>query len=462
MSGNSAPNPQQHGLDVVEDEYGLDDFSRSQPTAAPGAAAAHPLTDEREPDLDLGLIDSVEMHREPVVESQPPQAERRTATESIQNRQPPTQRVPPPENTAPTQATMVSRFAKHKWNIAGAFVAVALCTAVLLSRLPSSSGVPVVDGNQPISGQPGPFEQRVQPQHAQTPVVESLKMDQHYPAEPAVIPEPEYALAVQPVAGEANAATSGIVQPAVDSRTEEERYYDNMAAAAGNSGEVVTAQASIQMPQQPPVVAQPTADTRFGEVSEQLSRTSADIVKVLSAVQQLKSELAVLQQKVNSDSGKTSAMALRLDNMSTNLATFEKTYNQKLEDVSKAAAKAAISALAKGSKKDDKLVLTGGPMVSVSAPHKPQVAPRQAVQAKPQEPLPAVAKGPTNACDGKPISQVWAVKGVSTGAAFIRREADGFGTMVNKDSQVLGFGTVISFDPANRVVCTTSGKIVQR
>jgi len=155
-------------------------------------------------------------------------------------------------------------------------------------------------------------------------------------------------------------------------------------------------------------------------------------------------------------------MALRLDNISNQLTAFEKVTNQKMEDISKSAVKAAMAALAKGTKKDDKLVLTGGRMVSSSVPAKPQVVQRQvAVAAKSQEPTRAVVKSPANSCNG-PISQVWAVKGVSTAAGFIRREADGLGIMVNKDSEVRGFGTVISFDPANRVICTTSGKIVQR
>lgn len=479
MTGNSNLSPQEHGLPVVDEDYEFTkDFSRgnASPAHEPAVSGQPTHGDTREPDFDLDFasLERDEPRREPAVNavSETRPVEQRPATPPPQQRDSVAEPVPSPQKAAPAQETAAGLLAKYKWHVLAVAAAVALCGTVLVVRLSpndTAAARPVSAPLQPQTfSQGGPFEQRVQVQQVQGPVVETPQLGQPYPAEAALVPEPtvvelEPEPSVQPVGHEASLPAGGAAQPAVAPLTEEEVYYDNMAAAASNTGQAATAQASMQPINQLPVPASQAADTRFGEVSAQLNRTSADVVKLLEAVQLLRSEFATLQQQVKNDAGKTSAMALRLDNISNQLTVFEKATNQKIEDVSKTAVKAAMAALAKGTKKDDKLVLTGGSMVSNSVPAKSQAVQRQSQVAavKPQEQVRAVAKNPSTSCNG-PISQVWAVKGVSTAAGFIRREADGLGIMVNKDSEVLGFGTVISFDPANRVICTTSGKIVQR
>ncbi|WP_153785231.1 hypothetical protein [Pseudomonas sp. EMN2] len=478
MTVASNPSPQEHGLSVVDDYEFRSDFSRgnTSPAQEPAVGGQSTLGDTHEPDFDLSF-DSLghdQQRREPAVDavSEVRPVEHHQATPPPPQRASTAETVPTPEKVAPAKETAVGLMAKYKWHILATTVAVALCGTVLVVRLSPNDTAAVRPATalvQPQTfNQSGPFEQRVQVQQLQGQVVETAQLGQPYPAESALVPEPsvvelEPEPSVQPVGHEAPLQAVGAAQPAVAPLTEEEVYYDNMAAAASNTGQAATAQASIQPVNQLPAPAPQMADTRFGEVSAQLNRTSADVVKLLEAVQLLRNEFATLQQQVKNDAGKTSAMALRLDNISNQLTVFEKATNQKIEDVSKTAVKAAMAALAKGTKKDDKLVLTGGSMVSNSVPAKSQAVPRptQVAAVKPQEPVRLVAKSPTTSCNG-PISQVWAVKGVSTAAGFIRREADGLGIMVNKDSEVRGFGTVISFDPANRVICTTSGKIVQR
>jgi hypothetical protein len=65
----------------------------------------------------------------------------------------------------------------------------------------------------------------------------------------------------------------------------------------------------------------------------------------------------------------------------------------------------------------------------------------------------------TVACSSKTVSSVWRIKGVTHSQAYLVRVEDGFGAYVEENSEVPGFGTVRSFDPMSRSVCTTFGII---
>lgn len=98
------------------------------------------------------------------------------------------------------------------------------------------------------------------------------------------------------------------------------------------------------------------------------------------------------------------------------------------------------------------------PTAPAAAPTPAQARPRPAVVATPA-PKPAPAAAPVDQCAGKPVSQVWRVKGVNQTSAYITRPQDRNGFIVALGVEIPGFGRVVGFNPANRQVCTTSGLI---
>lgn len=64
-------------------------------------------------------------------------------------------------------------------------------------------------------------------------------------------------------------------------------------------------------------------------------------------------------------------------------------------------------------------------------------------------------------CAATKVSENWVVKGVTPTSAYVRRQQDGFELFVRKGVALPGFGSVLSFNPVERSVCTTSG-IVRR
>lgn len=88
--------------------------------------------------------------------------------------------------------------------------------------------------------------------------------------------------------------------------------------------------------------------------------------------------------------------------------------------------------------------------------------PRMVQAAAPAAPVaqqPATAQA--NQCASTAVSANWRVKGVNSTSAYIARPQDRTGLFVREGIEVPGFGTVVSFDPNTRSVCTTAG-LIQR
>lgn len=82
------------------------------------------------------------------------------------------------------------------------------------------------------------------------------------------------------------------------------------------------------------------------------------------------------------------------------------------------------------------------------------------VQAAPRAVAAAPAPTPVaDHCAGKPTSQVWRLKGVNAENAYVTRPSDRTGLIVRVGIEVPGFGRVLSLNPSNRTLCTTSGTI---
>ena len=107
------------------------------------------------------------------------------------------------------------------------------------------------------------------------------------------------------------------------------------------------------------------------------------------------------------------------------------------------------------------------PAAKVEQKQQVAVAPKPKEVTLPKQTRPVMVKAPTpprpvsSACDASKVSENWRVKGVTPTSAYVVRTQDGQGLLLRAGVALPGFGTVKSFDPNQRTVCTTSG-IVRR
>lgn len=286
--------------------------------------------------------------------------------------------------------------------------------------------------------------------------------------------------------GEANGSLT--VAPVRTSQEDEEAFYDNMAKAAGQ--QPIDSRASSFLANEPqrhqltPQEVDLTGNHQYGNISQDLKKNNAQLLQVMEALERMSSEVASLKTQVQSDSEQSRKYSTQIEAISDRLTTLSIKSDERFKAITSNAVAAAIAAVKKqgapAKAGNGKMVLVGGPKI----PTKPveKAIPKDLVQVRSTVKNQSstsntytVAKSGSNnmaqntnlpapkavtGCGAKVISQNWAVKGVSASAAYIRR-TDGEGVMVRVDMEVPGFGTVKSFDPNARTVCTTSGLIVR-
>lgn len=278
------------------------------------------------------------------------------------------------------------------------------------------------------------------------------------------------------------------VAPVRTSQEDDEAFYDNMAKAAGQ--QPIESQGSSFMGSEPqrnkltPQEVDLTGTHQYETISLDLKKNNAQLLQVMDALERMSSEVSSLKTQVQSDSEQSRKYSTQIEAISDRLNALTIKSDERFKAITSNAVAAAIAAVKKqgapAKAGNGKMVLVGGPKI----PTKPveKAMPKDLVQVrstvKNQSSTSStytVAKNGSNniaqntnlpapktvtGCGAKVISQNWAVKGVSASAAYIRR-TDGEGVMVRVDMEVPGFGTVKSFDPNARTVCTTSGLIVR-
>jgi hypothetical protein len=280
-------------------------------------------------------------------------------------------------------------------------------------------------------------------------------------------------------AGADTETMSGSVLP-ITPRTEQEQdeeFYDTLVKAAEHNP-IVKAPDQVATPGQVVPPTQVDADTadKFAAISSAIANNSKEMNNVLAAVKEVSEEIKTLKTQVDAASTKTSLFEGKLNQFNLSLSALTKSTEAKFNDLSKAAVAAAVQAVKQdtGNKSggSGKMVLVGGPMksdyapdkainkhVEIKAPVKQVIAEQPPVSAPIAKPQPDSGNQATQ-CGAKTISQVWKVKGVTFGGAYVRRD-DGSALMLRVDMEVPGFGRVKSFDPNSRTVCTTSGLIAR-
>lgn len=274
---------------------------------------------------------------------------------------------------------------------------------------------------------------------------------------------------------------SGSVLP-ITPRTEQEQdeaFYDTLVGAAEHNP-VAPKPEQVTTPEKAVTPTQVDAETadKFAAISAAIASNSKEMNNVLAAVNAVSAEIKTLKIQVDASATKTSLFEGKLNQLNLSLTDLTKSTEVRFRDISKAAVAAAVQAVKKesGNKAvgNREMVLVGGPIKSDYVPAK---ASNKNVQNKaPSKPMIAVeapvfapavkSQTQTNSgnqatqCGAKTISQVWKVKGVTFGGAYVRRD-DGSALMLRADMEVPGFGRVKSFDPNSRTVCTTSGLIAR-
>ncbi|WP_219096316.1 hypothetical protein [Pseudomonas sp. UMAB-40] len=281
-------------------------------------------------------------------------------------------------------------------------------------------------------------------------------------------------------------ADSLSVAPVRMNQEDEDEFYDNLANAAGQQpGEKVVAAVALEVKQpehKQAVTSDQGSNAQLEAMTQEMKINSAQMARLLDALNQVNSEVAALKTQVATDSKQSAKYGAQISAISESLTAINVKNEERFKAITDVAVAAALAAVKKqGSSAtggSGKMVLVGGPKIPTKQPERnlakeshpraPSViATPQIVTAKPTAVASAVSPNQSQQtvnkvpeCGAKTISQNWNVKGVSTSAAYIRR-TDGEGIMVRADMEVPGFGTVKSFDPNSRTVCTTSGLIVR-
>lgn len=257
----------------------------------------------------------------------------------------------------------------------------------------------------------------------------------------------------------------------------DDAFYDNIAKAAeANDADqkpsaLVTQSAPVAQSQVQPAAALAISaeqNAQIAKLAEQMSKQSAENASVLDAVRELSRDLGAVRAKLDANDEVTKQLGQRVSDLGTTVETYQKTTQSKIDAAIKSAAESIVE-----TGKKQKLVLVGGAI----EPMEPRPIRRQGPRPAPKPvsapaPLLAIVDSPKpertaavttsaagpSACQANTVSQNWKVKGVSAGAAYVRRE-DGEALLLRLDSEIPGFGRVKSFDPNNRTVCTTSGLI---
>ncbi|MBF6615598.1 MAG: hypothetical protein ITG07_02620 [Candidimonas sp.] len=263
--------------------------------------------------------------------------------------------------------------------------------------------------------------------------------------------------------------------------TDEERLYDSLLSSV--DGMDVPPEA-IKIDQS--VISRTLESQRLGALESDLKAARQSIASMSGAVDSIRSQVAGFAQVIEKNSSDQAAVTASIAQLTEELKKASASQDKEIKALRDAVAKAQ-------SRADQAAVQAGEAKKVAQTPKVERPAPvAKVVQASQRQPAPATlqpaqaapAVAPTRVfsdahtpptvqatttdsshfsapaqCDGNRISSVWRVKGVNNHSAYIVRSQDQEGLYLKLGLDVPGYGQVLSFDAANRAVCTTAGLI---
>lgn len=251
--------------------------------------------------------------------------------------------------------------------------------------------------------------------------------------------------------------------------SDEERMYDNILAEASMidapheaikiDRNVVTMELQVKRISR---AEMDIADTR---------KSLSDIVGVIGEIRQQTSEIAKAIEINNADSKRFSNEIKQLTaKVEGQIEAQNSDIAQIRVEIKNIAEKPAVQVVAKVEPKAKPTVAAKPAQAEKSAASNKvaEAAMKKAVSLPAPKPRPVTVKAPTPrapaaraTCSASKVSDNWRVKGVTPSSAYVERIQDGQGLLLKAGVSLPGFGTVESFNPVERSVCTTNG-IVRR
>jgi len=266
--------------------------------------------------------------------------------------------------------------------------------------------------------------------------------------------------------------------------SDEERLYDQLLAKAEAMDVPMEA---IKIDQT--VVRQQVESQRLRALESEVTQSRESIGAIRSVVSEISGQVGEIAKSLETSNETQRELAKRVDEIGASVAAMDKQSDAfvGLEQSVKRMEQRTSEALREAkAARDEARKAAGSRPVEVAAASQPRPvaapvpapAPKPVTQAQqpampaPQPPVAAPAPQPVApvtaqapavavACANQRVSSVWRVKGVNANTAYIVRAQDRTGTIVREGMAIPGFGTVLSFDTANRTICTTDG-VIQR
>lgn len=272
-------------------------------------------------------------------------------------------------------------------------------------------------------------------------------------------------------------------QPAASAAvTDEERMYDSLLSTVDNMGVPPEA---IKIDQT--VINRRLETQRLSNLEEDVKAARQSISTMHGAVEGLRSQVADFAKIIEKSSVEQASVSASITQLSDELKKVSAEQDREIKALREAVSKVQLKAEKAEAKAGDAAKAAKAvtvqqsaqqpKLVTVSQPHKPvapmpQQVPALSATTKVLAPAstPATVNAPVAAteprssqgpaqCDGSRVSAVWRVKGVNSHSAYIVRSQDQEGLYLKLGLEVPGYGQVLSFNAADRSVCTTSGLI---
>ena len=189
-------------------------------------------------------------------------------------------------------------------------------------------------------------------------------------------------------------------------------------------------------------------NTVIDEIRQQTTSISKALESSAENTQKFREEVKELTDKIDGQAELQKADIKALKEDMKNMASKSIAQNSSAQSVKAAVVEKKPVATAEAPKAENK----PAPQKVASLPKPKPVAVRPPVS-KPKE--------DRMSCAMTKVSENWRLKGVTPSSAYVERVQDGEGFLLRKGVALPGFGTVKSFNPVERWVCTTSG-IVRR
>lgn len=246
--------------------------------------------------------------------------------------------------------------------------------------------------------------------------------------------------------------------------SDEERMYDNILAEAST---IDAPHEAIKIDRN--VVTMELQIKRISQVELEIASTRKSMSDIVSVIDDVRKQTASIAKSIESNKEDNQRFSNEIRQLSAKV-------EGQIE-----LQKADIAAL-----KEDVKTLAQKPVAQAVAKSTPVVAPKPAPVKKPAvsqekaspvvaqktvnlpapKPQPVAVRAPTPrpstsnaACAATKVSDNWRVKGVTPSSAYVERMQDGQGLLLKAGVSLPGFGTVKSFNPVERSVCTTSGLV---